>query len=338
MLLTLMIFVPLIGMIVVLCLPRNAEETIKRATLVFTLIPLILGVILLAGYDRASEDSQYAVKMMWIEAFKIHYHIGIDGLSVTLILLTVLLGPICVIASWRNIEKGIKAYMALFLLLETGMIGFFAALDLFLFYVFFELTLLPMYFLIGIWGGPRREYAAIKFFLYTLFGSVLMLIAMIAVYLKGGTFDIPTLITYAQQTGHASQQPGISDLGLPRFLYRIRRQSPDFPLPHVASRRARRSADSHQCYSCGYPTEDGNVRTYSSQLRHAAGRDGFLHGPKLRKGAGAICHLGLRVGHPRIYQYRLRIVLRAGANRLQETRRLLQYRAHGVRHTGACGA
>ena len=260
MLLTLMIFVPLIGMIVVLCLPRNAEETIKRATLVFTLIPLILGVILLAGYDRASEDSQYAVKMMWIEAFKIHYHIGIDGLSVTLILLTVLLGPICVIASWRNIEKGIKAYMALFLLLETGMIGFFAALDLFLFYVFFELTLLPMYFLIGIWGGPRREYAAIKFFLYTLFGSVLMLIAMIAVYLKGGTFDIPTLITYAQQPGHASQQPGISDLGLPRFLYRIRRQSPDFPLPHVASRRARRSADSHQCYSCGNPPEDGNVR------------------------------------------------------------------------------
>ena len=207
MLLTLMIFVPLIGMIVVLCLPRNAEETIKRATLVFTLIPLILGVILLAGYDRASEDSQYAVKMMWIEAFKIHYHIGIDGLSVTLILLTVLLGPICVIASWRNIEKGIKAYMALFLLLETGMIGFFAALDLFLFYVFFELTLLPMYFLIGIWGGPRREYAAIKFFLYTLFGSVLMLIAMIAVYLKGGTFDIPTLITYAQQPGHALNNP-----------------------------------------------------------------------------------------------------------------------------------
>ena len=135
MLLTLMIFVPLIGMIVVLCLPRNAEENIKRTTLVFTLIPLILGVMLLAGYDRESEDLQYEVNVMWIEAFKIHYHIGIDGLSVTLILLTVRLGPRCVIASWRNIEKGIKAYMALFLLLETGMVGFFAALDLFLFYV-----------------------------------------------------------------------------------------------------------------------------------------------------------------------------------------------------------
>ena len=207
MLLTLMIFVPLIGMVVVLCLPRNSEETIKRTALVFTLIPLILGVILLAGYDRGSEGHQYAVDVVWIEAFNIHYHIGIDGLSVTLLLLTVLLGPICVIASWRNIEKGIKAYMALFLLLETGMIGFFAALDLFLFYVFFELTLLPMYFLIGIWGGPRREYAAIKFFLYTLFGSVLMLIAMIAVYLKGETFDIPTLITLAQQDGHALANP-----------------------------------------------------------------------------------------------------------------------------------
>ena len=207
MLLTLMIFVPLIGMVVVLCLPRDAEEKIKRTALVFTLIPLILGVILLAGYDRESEGPQYAVNVVWIQAFDIHYHIGIDGLSVTLLLLTALLGPICVIASWRNIEKGIKAYMALFLLLETGMIGFFAALDLFLFYVFFELTLLPMYFLIGIWGGPRREYAAIKFFLYTLFGSVLMLIAMIAVYLKGETFDIPTLIKLAQQPGHDLNNP-----------------------------------------------------------------------------------------------------------------------------------
>ena len=207
MLLTLMIFVPLIGMVVVLCLPRDAEEKIKRTALVFTLIPLILGVILLAGYDRESEGAQYVVNVVWIEAFDIHYHIGIDGLSVTLLLLTALLGPICVIASWRNIEKGIKAYMALFLLLETGMIGFFAALDLFLFYVFFELTLLPMYFLIGIWGGPRREYAAIKFFLYTLFGSVLMLIAMIAVYLKGETFDIPKLIKLAQQPGHDLNNP-----------------------------------------------------------------------------------------------------------------------------------
>ena len=207
-LLSLMIFTPLLGMIVVLLLPRESEELIKRVTLIFTLIPLALAVYLFISYDRSTAGTQYVVNVPWIDAFNIQYHVGIDGLSVTLLLLTALLGPICVIASWRNIEKGIKAYMALFLLLETGMLGFFAALDLFLFYVFFELTLLPMYFLIGIWGGPRREYAAIKFFLYTLFGSVLMLVAMIAVYLNSGdpgarTFDIPTLITLASTEGHA---------------------------------------------------------------------------------------------------------------------------------------
>ncbi len=208
MLLSLMIFIPLLGMIAVLLLPRESEELIKRVTLIFTLIPLALAVYLFITYNRSTAGTQYVVNVPWIDAFNIQYHIGIDGLSVTLLLLTALLGPICVIASWRNIEKGIKAYMALFLLLETGMLGFFAALDLFLFYVFFELTLLPMYFLIGIWGGPRREYAAIKFFLYTLFGSVLMLVAMIAVYLNSNadgflrTFDIPTLIALASTEGH----------------------------------------------------------------------------------------------------------------------------------------
>ena len=208
MLLSLMIFIPLLGMIAVLLLPRESEELVKRVTLLFTLIPLALAVYLFISYDRSTAGTQYVTDVPWIDAFNIQYHVGIDGLSVTLLLLTALLGPICVIASWRNIEKGIKAYMALFLLLETGMLGFFAALDLFLFYVFFELTLLPMYFLIGVWGGPRREYAAIKFFLYTLFGSVLMLVAMIAVYLNSGdpgarTFDIPTLITLAATEGHA---------------------------------------------------------------------------------------------------------------------------------------
>ena len=202
MFLSLMIFIPLVGMVVVLLLPRDQEELAKKVTLGFTLIPLLLAVILFIQYDRSVSDLQFAFDTIWIKAFDIHYHIGINGISVTLLLLTALLGPICVLASWRNIEKGVKAYLALFLLLETGMIGFFCAQDLFLFYVFFEVTLLPMYFLIGIWGGPRREYAAIKFFLYTLFGGVLMLIAIIAVYIKGGTFDIPKLIALASEEGH----------------------------------------------------------------------------------------------------------------------------------------
>ena len=214
MFLSLMIFVPLIGMIFVLLLPRESEELIKRVALVFTLVPLIIAVYLFIDYDRTIAGKQFTEgPFPWIEVFNIQYYVGIDGMSVTLMLLTALLGPICVLASWRNIEKGIKAYMALFLLLETGMLGFFAALDLFLFFVFFELTLLPMYFLIGVWGGPRKEYAAIKFFLYTLFGSVLMLVAMIAVYLNSNivdgvatglrTFDITELITSASTPGHA---------------------------------------------------------------------------------------------------------------------------------------
>jgi NADH-quinone oxidoreductase subunit M len=208
MLLTLMVFVPLLGMIAVLLLPRAQEELIRRVTLGVTLVPLLLAVVLFVQYDRSTAGLQFEEDVMWISAFNIRYHVAIDGLSVTLLLLTALLGPICILASWRNIEKGVKAYMALFLLLETGMLGFFCALDLFLFYVFFEITLLPMYFLIGVWGGPRREYAAIKFFLYTLFGSVLMLVAIIAVYLKSGptgaerTFDIPTLISLTTQQGH----------------------------------------------------------------------------------------------------------------------------------------
>ena len=218
MLLSLMIFVPLIGMIVVLLLPKESEELAKRVTLGFTLIPLLLAVYLFITHNKPELAHLWKQDISWIETFYIRYHIGIDGLSVILLLLTALLGPICVLASWRNIEKGIKAYMALFLLLETGMLGFFASLDLFLFFVFFELTLLPMYFLIGVWGGPRREYAAIKFFLYTLFGSVLMLVAMIAVYLNSNivngvaegarTFDIPTLIGLATTEGHALADSG----------------------------------------------------------------------------------------------------------------------------------
>ena len=229
MFLTLMIFIPLIGMITVLLLPREEDEHIKWVTLAFTLVPLLLAVILFIQYDRSTSGLQYELNTVWIEAFDIHYHVGIDGLSVTLLLLTALLGPICVLASWRNIKKGIQAYMALFLLLETGMLGFFAALDLFLFYVFFEITLLPMYFLIGIWGGPRREYAAIKFFLYTLFGGVLMLISIIAVYLTGGSFDIPTLTDLAKTPGHALADPTFQIWAFLGFFIGFAVKVPIFP-------------------------------------------------------------------------------------------------------------
>ena len=189
--LTWMIFLPLIGAIVVLCLPRNAANLIRGTATFFTIPPLVMAVWLFQHFDRTTNEMQFVTKIPWIPSFNIQYFIGVDGISITMVLLTALLSFICIIASF-GIEKAMKAYFALFLVLDAAMMGVFCALDFFLFFVFWEVMLLPMYFLIGIWGGPRREYAAIKFFLYTMVGSVLMLVAMLALYFyaEPHTFDM----------------------------------------------------------------------------------------------------------------------------------------------------
>ena len=196
---TLLIFVPLLGMLAILFIPRAAEEAIKTVAGVTTAIPFILTCYLWTAYDYNAGAYQWIEQVPWISAFNIEYHVGVDGLSLPLIFLTTLLQFIAVFSSWK-VPKGVKGYYMLLLLLGSGITGVFVSLDFFLFYVFWEVMLLPMYFLIGIWGGPRREYAAIKFFLYTLVGSVLMLIAMIALYLTSThpvtgdhTFDIEIL-------------------------------------------------------------------------------------------------------------------------------------------------
>jgi len=178
-----MTFFPVIGAAVIAFIPSEKKEIIKTAAAAAAAVPLILAVQLFINFDRTTTDFQFVEHYTWIKSFNIEYFIGIDGLSIPMVLLTALLSFLCIIASW-NIDKATKGYFALFLILEAGMFGVFVALDFFLFYVFWEVMLLPMYFLIGIWGGPRREYAAIKFFLYTLAGSVLMLLAMIAFYLN----------------------------------------------------------------------------------------------------------------------------------------------------------
>ena len=179
--LTWMTFLPLLGMVVILCLPAGNHALIKQTALGFTLPTLGLGIWLFATFDRGATSFQYVDRVPWIASYHIEYFVGIDGLSIAMVLLTALLCPLCVLASW-GIDKGVKGYFALFLLLETGMLGVFVALDFFLFYVFWEVMLLPMYFLIGIWGGARREYAAIKFFLYTFAGSVLLLLSILVLY------------------------------------------------------------------------------------------------------------------------------------------------------------
>lgn len=190
-LLTWMTFWPLIGAGVILCTPSKAKLFIKQLAFLFTIPSLLCGLWMLKQYDP-NAGYQFVAKVPWIESFKIYYYAGADGLSVPLLFLTALLCPICILASW-GINDRVKGYFSLFLLLETGMMGVFIALDFFLFYVFWELMLLPMYFLIGVWGGPRREYAAIKFFLFTLFGSVFLFIVMIVLYLYTGSFDLVQL-------------------------------------------------------------------------------------------------------------------------------------------------
>ncbi len=195
--LTLITFFPLLGMAVILLLPNGRKDAIRTVAAASTLIPLALASWLWTQFDTGTSAYQFVERGAWIRMLGVEYHMGLDGLSVPMLWLSCLLMFLGAIASW-NIEKGVKGYMLLLLLLEIGVNGVFCALDLFLFYVFWEVMLLPMYFLIGVWGGPRREYAAIKFFLYTLAGSVLMLLAIVALYLSARSltptpFSIPDL-------------------------------------------------------------------------------------------------------------------------------------------------
>ncbi|MGH7965470.1 MAG: complex I subunit 4 family protein [Candidatus Binatia bacterium] len=214
--LTLIIFIPIVGMATILCLPGRSHDVIKWTALLFTVPPFFLGLWLYQNFNGAVPDLQFVAHVPWIPSYNINYFVGIDGVSISMVLLTVLLCPICIVASW-GIERAPKGYFALFLLLDAAMVGVFCAMDFFLFYIFWELMLLPMYFLIGIWGGPRREYAAIKFFLYTMLGSVLMLVAMLVFYFHADyTFDLTKLAASATRF---SADPVLFGLTMPQVLW-----------------------------------------------------------------------------------------------------------------------
>jgi NADH-quinone oxidoreductase subunit M len=196
-----MIFLPLLGAVVILCLPARAHAAIRWTGVAATLPQVLLAIRLLGRFEPEASGFQLVQRVAWIPAFNIEYFVGIDGVSITMVVLTALLCFLCMVASF-GIEKGVKGYYALFCLLDTGMMGVFCALDFFLFFVFWEMMLLPMYFLIGIWGGPRREYAAIKFFLYTLLGSVLMLVTILYLYFASEphSFDMTRLGAMVRDT------------------------------------------------------------------------------------------------------------------------------------------
>ena len=193
------IWFPIIGMVAIAFIPRDKEDVIKITAAVATGLQFFLTLVLWQNYDAGDGGVQFMVRAEWIPSFNITYILGVDGLSLPMAILTALLCFIGVFVSW-NINKAVKGYFALFLLLDTGIMGVFLSMDFFLFYIFWEVMLLPMYFLIGMWGGPQREYAAIKFFLYTLFGSVLMLIGILGLYFTcGKTFDILELMRVAPE-------------------------------------------------------------------------------------------------------------------------------------------
>src|SRR5215207_2830665 len=194
--LTLLTFFPLVGILILLFIPSDRKNTLRWVTLGTTLATFLISLWVLSMFNAANPDLQLVAQYDWITVagWNIQYYLGVDGLSILLVLLTTFLTPISMLSTWTAVEERVKDFMLFFLLLEVGMTGVFLAQDLFLFYIFWEFTLVPMYFLIGIWGGPRRIYAAIKFFLYTMAGSILMLLAILWLGIAGNTFSVPDLI------------------------------------------------------------------------------------------------------------------------------------------------
>lgn len=183
--LSLIIFFPLLGIpliILISYLYNNSEEHMKRGVLILTLVEFLLSIPLFTSFETGFAGMQFVTKIPWMESLGISYHVGLDGISLFLVLLTTFIMPITILGSWRSIRKGMRGFLILMLILETALIGTFVALDMILFFVFWEAVLIPMYFIIGIWGTERRIYAAMKFFIYTAFGSALMLIAILYLF------------------------------------------------------------------------------------------------------------------------------------------------------------
>src|SRR5881296_3147133 len=208
-LVTLVTFLPGAAGLALLLVPRRAAGLIRVVALAISLVTFALSLPLYFGFDGADPGYQFEEHRPWMPTLGVSYHVGIDGISLLLVLLTTFLMPLALASAWDGIEDRVKGFVATMLILETGMLGVFVSLDLFLFYVFWEAMLIPMYFIIGVWGGPNRIYAAVKFVLYTMVGSVLMLVAILALYYQYGgatgryTFDLPLLTQYVMAPGRA---------------------------------------------------------------------------------------------------------------------------------------
>src|SRR5207245_10102352 len=208
-LVTLVTFLPGACVLALRLVPRRAAGVLRPASLVVAVVTFLLSLPLYFGFDAEIVGYQFEEHWRWMPTLGVSYHVGVDGISLLLVLLTTFLMPLALASAWGGIEDRVKEFVATMLILEPGMLGVFVSLDMFLFYVFWEAMLIPMYFVIGVWGGPNRIYAAVKFVLYTMVGSLLMLVAILALYYQYGaatgryTFDLPVLAQYVMAPGRA---------------------------------------------------------------------------------------------------------------------------------------
>ena len=311
--LSLILFTPLAGALLLLVIPRRHEAAIRWIANLFGVTGLVASLPLWFRYQPQGAPWQFVERAEWIPSIGASYFLGVDGLSALLVLLTTLIGAIAILSSWSSIADRIKEYYVCLLVLQTAMIGAFVSLDALLFFFFWEVMLVPMYFLIGIWGGGRRLYSAIKFFLYTLTGGVVMLLGILAVYFYAHsvtgvyTFDIPRF--------HELTIPaGAADLDLPGLLLRVCREGPDVPAPHVAAGRTHRRTNRRVRHPCRGDAQDGRLRVPAFQS------SGVARGiAPVRAGHGRACDC----------RHHLRRARRAGAERLEASGRVFEREPHG---------
>ncbi len=263
--LSVLIFSPLV-VAAIAAFIRN-ERALRWWTLAGTLAIAGYSLPLYFRFDASTAAFQFVENAPWIRTLNINYTLGVDGISLLLVLLTTLIMPLCVLASWRYITMRVKEFMICMLIMETAMIGVFCALDFVLFFIFWESMLIPMSLMIGIWGGPRKIYAAVKFFIYTMTGSILLLVAIIALFLQVGSFSIPEMMGTAL-LAHLPM------LDLSRVLHFVRHQSAHVPVPYLVAGGPRGSPDRRQRAARQHPAQNGHLRfpaflPADHALRHA---------------------------------------------------------------------
>jgi hypothetical protein len=318
-LLSLVTFVPLIGAFFILIVRGDDAVVARNARFIAlwtSLIVFALSIVLWVQFDPNTAAFQFVERANWISlgGVTITYHMGIDGISLFFVLLTTILTFITIVSAWEVIQFRVKEFMVAFLVLETLMTGVFCALDFILFYVFFEGVLVPMFLIIGVWGGPNRIYSAFKFFLYTLLGSVLMLLAVLAVYFQTGTTDIEYALAHSELFPAYLQK-----MALARVFCVLCRQGPDVAGAYLAARRSCGGSDGGLGDPRGHPIEAWRLRLYSLFVADLSARLGVFHAADLR----AQRHCG-----------DLYLAGGIGAARHEKAGRLLVDRPYGVCHDG----